>query len=148
MRRIWPLLALLVLFWIAVYARTPDGSAYLLGAGTPGWVSCTQANCATSATTFYTTSATTLYRITASVSCTGVVATGTAILAIKYTDPSSTVQTVTLGTATCATLGSLSIATIMQAANIITGTNIQYLVTAANAPNYQVRIAVYQEGVN
>jgi hypothetical protein len=126
----------------------PDGSSYMLGAGSPGWVSCTQANCASSATTFFTTSVTTLYRISASVTCTSAVAAGTAIMVIKYTDPSNTVQTVTLATATCTTLGSASISSLSQAMNILTGTNIQYNITAANAPSYQARIAVYQEGVN
>jgi len=125
-----------------------DGTAYALGSGQSGFLSCTQANCASSATTFYVAPVTTLYRINAAVACTGTTAAATAILAIKYTDPSSTVQTLTLATATCTALGSASVANLIQEALIITGTNVQYSVTVANAPNYQARIAVYQEGQN
>jgi len=119
-----------------------------LGLGQVGFVSCMQATCASSATTFFTTSATTLYRINASVACTGTTAAATAIMVIKYTDPGSTVQTVTLATATCTALGSTSIANLEQGVMIATGTNVQYSVTVVNAPNYQARAAVYQEGMN
>jgi hypothetical protein len=143
------LLILTLILATYTYAHS-DGSSYTLGAGQAGWISCTQATpCASSATTFYATgAATTLYRINASVNCTSAVATATAILAIKYTDPSSTVQTVTLATATCTTLGVAATANLIQSVAILNGTNIQYSVTVANAPNYQARIAVYQEGVN
>jgi hypothetical protein len=99
-------------------------------------------------TTIFTTSATTLYSINASVHCTGVTASATAILIIKYTDPSGTVQTITLPTATCTILGSLSLATVIQKITIQTGTNIQYNVTAVLSPNYQARVAIFQEGIN
>jgi hypothetical protein len=125
-----------------------DGSGYVLGSGSPGWISCTQATCASSATTFYTTGVTTLYRINASVNCTSATAAATAILTVRYTDPSSTVQILTLTTATCTTLGASSLSVLMQSMAVLTGTNIQYNVTTVNSPNYQARIAVYQEGVN
>jgi hypothetical protein len=118
------------------------------GTSQQGWVSCTQANCASSATTFLIATTTTLYRIGASVACTSATATATAILILKYTDPSSTVQTITLATATCTTLGAASISSVLQEIMVATGTNVQYSVTVANAPQYQARIAVYQEGVN
>src|SRR3981189_3236465 len=86
-----------------------DSSSYALGPGQAGFISCTQATpCASSATTLLVAPVTTLYRINAAVACTGATATATAILVIKYTDPSSTVQTLTLATATCTTLGSAS----------------------------------------
>jgi hypothetical protein len=126
-----------------------DGTAYALGSGQTGYISCTNATpCASSATTFMVAPITSLYRINAAIACTGTVATATAILAIKYTDPSSTVQTLTLATATCTTLGNLSVANLVQEALISSGTNVQYSVTIANAPTYQARVAVYQEGVN
>jgi hypothetical protein len=127
-----------------------DGSAYMLGTNQAGWISCTQATpCASSATTFYTTGgATTLYRINASVNCTSATAAATAILTLKYTDPSSTVQTLTVPTATCTTLGTNSVAFMLQSIAALNATNIQYNVTVVNAPSYQARIAVYQEGVN
>lgn len=125
-----------------------DGTAYALGTGSAGWTSCTQATCQSSATTFMVAPVTTLYRINAAVACSSTVATGTAILIVKYTDVSTTVQTLTLATATCTVLGSASIANLLTTAMISSGTNIQYSVTAANTPNYQARIAVYQEGMN
>lgn len=125
-----------------------DSSSYALGAGQAGWISCTQANCQSSATTLLVAPVTTLYRINAVVACTGAVAAATAILAVKYTDPSATVQTVTLATATCTALGSASIASLDQGVTISGGTNVQYLVTAVNSPTYQARVAVYQEGMN
>jgi hypothetical protein len=91
---------------------------------------------------------TTLYRINASVACTSSTATATAILIIKFTDPSSTVQTLTASTATCTTLGSASIASMVQEVTISGGTNVQYSVTTATSPSYQARVAVYQEGIN
>lgn len=151
MKKLFLLLSFIAsLFAVTRYSSVHalDGSAYALGINQAGWVSCTQANCASSATTFYATGVTTLYRINASVACTSSTATATAILIIKYTDPSSTVQTITLATATCTALGSASVASLDQGMAILTGTNIQYSVTAANSPNYQARIAVYQEGMN
>jgi hypothetical protein len=120
-----------------------DGTAYALGGAQAGWVSCTQANCASSATTIYVAPVTTLYRINAAVSCTSTTAVATAILIVKYTDLSNTVQTLTLGTATCTTLGAASVANLIQEVLINAGTNVQYSVTVANAPNYQARVAVY-----
>jgi hypothetical protein len=125
-----------------------DGTGYALGPSSQGWISCTQANCASSATTIMVAPVTTLYRINASVACTSSTSTATSILAVKYTDPSSTVQTLTLATATCTTLGSLSVANLIQEVIISSGTNIQYSVTAALSPSYQARVAIYQEGIN
>ena len=151
MKKLFILLACLLLSFAVArrsFLHASDGSAYALGISQSGWVSCTQANCASSATTFYATSVTTLYRINASVACTSSTATATAILIIKYTDPGSTVQTITLATAACTTLGSTSIASLDQGISILTGTNIQYSVTVLNSPSYQARIAIYQEGMN
>lgn len=126
-----------------------DSSSYALGPGQAGFISCTNATpCASSATTFLVAPVTTIYRINAAVACTGTVAAATAILAIKYTDVSSTVQTLTVATATCTALGSASVASMVQEVVISTGTNVQYSVTIANAPTYQARVAVYQEGIN
>lgn len=149
-RILWLSLILVAFACVSLYMRShADGTSYALGSGQAGWVSCTQATpCASSATTIYVTPVTTLYRISAGVSCTSSTATATAILIIKYTDASSTVQTITLATATCTTLGVASVANLNQEAVIITGTNVQYSVTAANSPNYQARVAVYQEGTN
>jgi hypothetical protein len=137
------------LLFLSSYAGG-DGSAYTLGAGSAGWISCTQATpCASSATTFFVTGgATTLYRISASVNCTSATAAATAILTLKYTDPSSTLQTLTVPTATCTTLGALSLSFMLQSIVALNATNIQYSVATVNSPNYQARIAVYQEGVN
>lgn len=125
-----------------------DSTSYALGTGQAGYISCTQATCVSSATTFLVAPTTTLYRINAAVSCTTTTATATAILIIKYTDAGSTVQTITLATATCTALGAASVASMVQEVIISSGTNVQYSVTAANSPNYQARMAVYQEGIN
>lgn len=120
-----------------------------IGAGQVGFISCTQATpCPSSATTVATASATTLHRINAAVTCTATGAAATVILTVKYTDPSNTVQTLTLSTATCTALGSLSIASLDQGATISSGTNVQYSVATVNSPSYQARVAVYQEGMN
>lgn len=141
MRKLYLGIILLLSFVLFLHAQSP-------GTSQQGWVSCTQANCASSATTFLTTTTTSLYRIDASVNCTSATAAATAILTLKYTDPSSTVQTITVPTATCTTLGTASLAFLLQSVAIQTGTNVQYSVVAVNAPSYQTRVAVFQEGVN
>jgi len=142
------IVSLLLYGFSGQYKAHADGSSYTLGAGQAGYISCTQATCQSSATTFFVPPATTLYRINAAVDCTSSTATATAILIIKYTDPGSTIQTITLATATCTTLGSLSVASLDQGVTISSGTNVQYNVTTANSPIYQARVAVYQEGMN
>jgi hypothetical protein len=145
-------LAIILFSVIFLWTRSQpqaDGSSYALGSNQAGWISCTQATpCASSATTFFVAPITTLYRISAGVACTSTTAAATVILAIKYTDPSSTVQTITLATATCTALGIGSIASLDQPEVMAAGTNVQYSVTIVNAPSYQARIAVYQEGMN
>jgi len=155
MRKLFVILFVLAIialsFWAWKDRPQPhaDGSSYALGSNQAGWISCTQATpCASSATTFYVVPTTTLYRISAGVACTTTTAAATVILAIKYTDPSSTVQTITLATATCTALGIGSIASLDQPEVMSSGTNVQYSVTIVNAPSYQARIAVYQEGMN
>jgi hypothetical protein len=149
-----PLLLILALFaGIAVRFHgkraQADSSSYALGSGQAGYVSCTQATpCASSATTFLVAPSTTIYRINAGVTCTATGAAATAILTIKYTDPSNTVQTITLSTATCTSLGSLSMAALDQGFMASSGTNIQYSIATVNSPSYQARVAVYQEGMN
>lgn len=148
MRKLFLILALFLSLGYLAAVR-PDASSYALGPNQAGYISCTQATpCASVATTLLVAPVTTLYRINAAVACTGSTATATAILIIKYTDPSSTVQTLTLATATCTTLGAASVASMVQEVVIASGTNVQYSVTAALSPNYQARVAVYQEGLN
>jgi hypothetical protein len=147
MRKILGVAAFILACWLYGHA---DGSGFVIGSAQQGWISCTQATpCASSATTFFTTGGTTtLYRISASVNCTSATAAATAILTLKYTDPSSTIQTLTVPTATCTTLGSASLAFLLQSISVLNASNVQYSVAVVNSPNYQARIAVYQEGVN
>jgi len=72
------------------------------------------------------------------------------VLSFQYTsfDGSSTVQTLTLPTATCSLLGTNSIAQATAAIQAKANTAIQYKVTLSNSPTYVVRAAVYQEGQN
>jgi hypothetical protein len=137
-----------------------EGAAAFGGSGAQdfpietGFVTCTQANCATSATTFSNFQQPTnssLMKADVSVVCTSAVASATVTLTITYTDPSNTVQTATTGTATCTTLGASSKASLAAPDNLFTakgGTNVQYNVTVANAPQYQARVAIYQESTN
>ena len=115
-----------------------------------GWVSCTQATCASSATTLFTTgAAVTLYRVDVSVDCTASASVATANIVITYTDPSNTSQTSTAGTAAvCTTLGSASVIQFNVIFAAKNATAIQYNATVANTPSYQARVAIYQEGTN
>ena len=113
-----------------------------------GWVSCTQATCASSYTTVVATTATTLYSIHASADCSTSVSLATVAISIKYTDTSSTVQTISPSAAVCTTLGSASVQMVNQEVVALTGTNIQYEVTTANTPTYAARVSIHQEGTN
>lgn len=113
-----------------------------------GFVSCTQANCASSATTLFTVGANNaLFRIDTGVACTGSAAAATAITTLTYTDPSNTVQTITIPTATCTTLGAASVASNSTIINAKNATAIQYSVAQANTPAFQARISVYEESL-
>lgn len=120
-----------------------------------GFVSCTQANCATgsgAATALYTTAGgvTALYRVDAAGFCTSTSAAATAIITIAYTgaDGSSTAQTLVAGTATCTTLGAGSVGSLNTSFTAKAATAINYYVTIASTPSYQARIALFQESTN
>jgi hypothetical protein len=114
-----------------------------------GSVSCTQANCASSATTLFTTGGSTaLYNIFAAIDCTGTTSTATAQISVKYTDPSGTVQTLAPTAAACTALGSSSVAMINQSVEAQNATAIQYLTTGVNSPNYQARVSIIQLTTN
>jgi hypothetical protein len=102
--------------------------------------------CPSSATTLVSSAVNTLYTVKASVGCTGAVSSATAFLSITYTDVSNTAQTITAPTATCTTLGASSVAQLTQSFSTKSGTAIKYSVTTANAPTYQARVAVFQDG--
>jgi hypothetical protein len=97
---------------------------------------------ALTATTILTTTATALYSIRAAVACDSASASATATMTITYTDPSSTVQTIAPGAATCTTLGSASVAQTNTVVNALTGTAIQIAVAIANTPTYDVAASV------
>jgi hypothetical protein len=115
-----------------------------------GYVSCTQANCASSATTLYTTpAADSLYKADASIACSTSTATATGTVTISYTDVSNTVQTIVSSAATCTTLGSASVAAFSTPFMAKASTAIQYSVTQANSPaGLRARVAIYQESTN
>jgi hypothetical protein len=117
---------------------------------TPNVVSCTQATpCASTATNVIASAVNAMYRVEISVACSGAVSTATATITVAYTDPSSTAQTVAPATpAACTTLGTSSIASISQVISAKVATAITYAATTANSPNYQARVAVYQETLN
>jgi hypothetical protein len=123
--------------------------AFVIANTTPTAVSCTQATCASSATNVIASAVNAMYRVEISVACTSAVSTGTATITISYTDPSSTVQTIApTSAAACTTLGTASIANVSQVISAKVATAITYAATTTNSPNYQARVAVYQETSN
>lgn len=115
-----------------------------------GYVSCTQANCASSATTLFTAlAADALYKADVSIACTTSTATATGVVTITYTDVSNTTQTIVSAAATCTTLGAASVAAFSTPFSAKASTVIQYSVTQANSPaGLQGRVAIYQESTN
>jgi hypothetical protein len=100
-------------------------------------------------TTIITTGGVTVqYLITGSVYCDTSSAAATVSLSVSYTDPSSTVQTISGGTATCTTLGASSLATINSVIVAKNATNITYTTVIANSPTYDVRVEVTQISTN
>lgn len=137
----------------ALYIPLINGSTVAGSADIPvevGYVSCTQANCASSATTLYTTpAADSLYRADLSVACSTSTATATGLITITYTDVSGTAQTFISTTATCTTLGAASVGTATVTFSAKASTAIQYSVTQANAPaGLRARVAIFQESTN
>jgi hypothetical protein len=92
--------------------------------------------------------ATGMYQLNVTVTCDTSVSTATVIPSVSYTDPSSTVQTITGGTATCTTLGASSIAQISQAIRAKVGTAITVSTTIANSPNYDIAATAAQITTN
>lgn len=139
---------------VGCFATLPVAAATTTGtlpvSPTTGWVSCTNSTpCASSATTIVASySADTQFVIHGSIACTGTVATATAALSVKYTDPSNTVQTLAPSAAVCTTLGAASVAMVNQVVRVKASTNIQYLVTVANSPTYEASVKISQEGTN
>ena len=113
-----------------------------------GYVSCTQATpCAAAGTTIYTVGASdSQIQIHANTSCTTTVAGATAILTLKYVDPSGTTQTITEPTATCTALGASSVASVTTTVRAQAASAVQYSVAIANAPHYETSVAVELEG--
>lgn len=100
-------------------------------------------------TTLFTVGgATTSYLVSARVYCDTAVATATVTLSIGYTDSSNTAQTVTPSAAACTTLGAASFALIQTPIRAKNATTITYTTTAANSPNYDVSVQVYQQSTN
>lgn len=103
---------------------------------------------ALASTTLFTAPATALYQLNAAVNCDS--ASGTsATLTISYTDPSSTVQTITLSAANCTTLGAESIASLNgQAFNAKFGTTIIISTAISGTPTYDVAVSAVQLTAN
>lgn len=93
------------------------------------------------ATTLFTAgSSDALYLVAAQVSCDSVVATGTALATLSYTDISNTLQSLAITAAACTTLGAASVSPLLTAVNVKAGTVVSYTTTTANSPHYVVRI--------
>lgn len=85
--------------------------------------------------------ANTLIRINAVVNCITTSAAATATLNMKYTDTSSTVQTVSV-TDTCTSLTTSGVPNITATARVKADTDVTYGVTIANTPTYDVDVSV------
>lgn len=113
------------------------------------FLSCTQANCASSfANITNSFPVDTQYNISSSVGCVNSTAAATVVLQVRYTDVSSTLQTLITPTATCTTLGASSISQINQVVRVKAGTAFAYFVTAVNSPTYEASVALVQQGIN
>jgi hypothetical protein len=114
-------------------------------------ISCTQATpCASSTTNLRSSPSgnTTQYRYDITIYCTSAVAGATVAVNMVYTDPSSTLQTETSPAAVCTTLGAASKVQFSNPFASPPGFGIQYSVTTANSPSYQLRIDVFRETTN
>jgi hypothetical protein len=100
-------------------------------------------------TTLVTTGASTAdYLIVATLYCTTASAAATATITIGYTDTSNTAQTIIPSAAACTALGASSFALISSPFTAKNATNITYAVAIANTPTFDVRISLYQLGLN
>jgi hypothetical protein len=61
-----------------------------------------------------------------------------------YTDPSGTVHTVPLASATCTTLGAASVTGTSAIVRVKAATNIQFSIAIANSPTYDYSMTVEQ----
>lgn len=88
-------------------------------------------------------SGTTVYQFNGTINCTTSSAAATATLNLKWTDTSSTAQTLSV-TATCTTLGSASAGDLTRTISAKTGTLVTYGVTIANTPTYDLHARLFQ----
>jgi hypothetical protein len=95
-------------------------------------------------TTMVTLGATsTPYRLLGNVTCTAASAGAAATINLKWTDTSSTAQTLAV-TATCTILGAASFADSIHFIRAKNATAITYGVTIANTPTYDVNVRLEQ----
>jgi hypothetical protein len=89
------------------------------------------------------------YSIHGAVACHQSTTSATVVLTVKYTDPSSTAQTIPSGTANCTTLGPSSVAALDTVIRALPGTAISYYVTTINSPGgYEASVGALLESVN
>lgn len=126
------------------------GAIKATGHYTPNSVSCTQATpCASTVTNIIASAANAMYLVNIALDCTTTVASATINVTITYFDVSGTTQTVSpASAAVCTTLGSASAVRLTAAIETESTGSIQYNVTAANSPQYQLRISVMQLTAN
>jgi hypothetical protein len=97
----------------------------------------------TDTTMFTVGSANAAFQFSGTPECTTSSAAATATLNLKWTDVSSTAQTISV-TATCTTLGASSIADMIHTFRAKAGTAITYGVTIVNTPTYDVSVRLEQ----
>jgi Pectate lyase superfamily protein len=93
-------------------------------------------------TTLFTAPTNGTYTMSYVVNCDTSVSTATATPSYAWTDPSGTTHSITGSAATCTTLGSASIASLMLPIDVEASTAVTYSVGVANSPNYDFHIKV------
>jgi hypothetical protein len=120
-----------------------DGTNYQGTAASIDPVVITSRTTAISATTLATTIVDSTYRITATLDCDSSSAAATVNATIRWTDPSNTAQSQSLGSAVvCTTLGSASVGNLITSFRAKANTNITYETSIVNTPTYDLSVAL------
>lgn len=127
-------------------STTGIGQPYIIGSS----VKTAQTSSTGTVALVASTSSASLVQIQVSLNCDGSASGAIVTANASYTDPSSTVQTVAVGSGvTCTTLGTASVATLVTSVAVKTGTAINYSATVtAGSPTYDVRAVVLKETAN
>jgi hypothetical protein len=107
--------------------------------GIQGQADYTGQTSAISTTTLITAPAAGGFDFSANLSCDTSTSGASVTVTLSWTDPSSTAQSVTSGSATCATLGSSSYNYLREGINVKSGTAVTYSTSISGSPTYTLR---------